>query len=124
MDVISKINELQIAPSWKQKFLAISESKPFGGGLVHEFGDKAKYKALPFWTKFSVWGLLIGVLFYFFKGMWKKGLVLMAVNVLVVVLSEAIPALALLLYLPMVIAFAQANIDYYRKMVLGEDFWW
>jgi len=25
---------------------------------------------------------------------------------------------------PTVVAFAQANIDYYRKVVLDEKFWW
>jgi len=33
MDVVSKIESLQVAPSWKQKFLAIAETKPIGGGL-------------------------------------------------------------------------------------------
>ena len=80
MDVQSQINSLNIVPSWKQKFLAISESKPVGGGIGHEFGDREKYKALPFWTKFSIWGLLFGALFYFFKGMWKKGLALIGLR--------------------------------------------
>ena len=132
MDVVSRINELHIAPSWKQKFLAISESKPIGGGWAHEFEDKAAYKALPFWTKFSVWGLLFGALFYFFKGMWKKALALIAMSIGLTILSEIfgegstgrdIFALASLI-MPIVAAFAQANIDYYRKIVLGEDFWW
>lgn len=132
MDVLSQINSLNITPSWKQKFLAISESKPIAGGWSHEFDDKEKYKALPFWTKFSIWGLLFGALFYFFKGMWKKGLALIGLNIGLVILSEMFGEdsggrdifLFASYTVPIIAAFAQANIDYYRKVVLNEDFWW
>ena len=132
MDVQSQINSLNIVPSWKQKFLAISESKPVGGGIGHEFGDREKYKALPFWTKFSIWGLLFGALFYFFKGMWKKGLALIGLNIGLAVLSgmfsEGSGSGDIFVFasyaLHIVAAFAQANIDYYRKVVLNENFWW
>jgi hypothetical protein len=129
MDVSEKIESLRVTPSWKEKFKAIAETKPIGGGLKPEFEDEGKYKTLPFWTKFSAWGLLFGALFYFFKGMPKKGIVLIAMAIILPSVIVAIfPQNGILLFgayiLPTVAAFAHANIDYYRKLVLGEDFWW
>ena len=128
MDVMTTIDNLKIAPSWKEKFKAISEAGPVGGGFGHEFENKAKYKALPFWTKFSGWGLLFGIFFYLFKGMWKKAISIMALMIVIEILIELFPKNDILVFasyiLPTIIVFAQANIDYYRKMVLGENFWW
>jgi hypothetical protein len=119
---------ISISQNWKEKFKAIAETNPIVGGWAHEFEDKAKYKALPFWTKFSVWGLIFGIFFYLFKGMWKKALSVVGIIMVLSVLEEAFPnnkILAMGSYIiPGVIFFIQGNIDYYRKVVLGEDFWW
>jgi hypothetical protein len=60
--------------------------------------------------------------------MWKKALSVVGIIMVLSVLEEAFPnnkMLAMSSYIiPAVIFFVQGNIDYYRKVVLGEDFWW
>lgn len=127
MDERETIEALRIIPKWKEKFLAISETKPLGGGWTPEFEDKAKYKDLPFWTKYNAWGLLFGVLFYFFKGMWKKGLLILGLTIVLSTIANATHNGGLLFVsyvMPSLIVIIHSNIDYYRKIVLGEDFWW
>jgi len=122
-----KIEALVIVPSWKEKFLAIAETKPIGGGWAPEFGDKAKYKALPFWTKYSVYGLLFSIFFYLSKGMWKKAILIVVAYTIVqqVAISlDSVPLFFGSIILGVLIPTINGNIDYYRKVVLGEDFWW
>lgn len=128
MEVVEKIEALDVSQAWKEKFKAIAETGPKFGGAAPTFEDQVKYKALPFWTKFSIWGMIFGIFFYLFKGMWKKGLSVFGIVMALSVLADAFPdnkILAMGSYIiPMVIFFVQGNTDYYRKAVLGEDFWW
>ncbi len=127
MDERETIEALRIIPKWKEKFLAISETKPLGGGMAPQFEDKVKYKALPFWTKYSAWGLVFGIFFYFFKGMWKKALLILGLTIVLSIVAESIHSAPLMFasyVMPVIITLVHGNIDYYRKVVLGEDFWW
>lgn len=121
-----KIYSLPVTESWKFKFREIAESKPISFGLNLKFENKERYQRSEIWTKVNGWAILFGVFFYFFKGMWKKGLSLLGIAMICVWLSIDFPEssfFAVMTFLPSVLAAAYANSDYYRKMVLEEDFW-
>lgn len=126
IEIENKINTLAVDDSWKTKFRTLAEAEPISFGLIPKFKNEAIYKNSPITTKMNFWALLFGVFYYIAKGMWKKGIVLVAigfgVNVLLTLLfGEKAGNSAS--YGIMAIFAAFANFDYYRKMVLGEDFW-
>lgn len=82
-------------------------------------------------TSYYAPALVTSPVYYIAKGMWKKGLALLLACVLVViVLSIALEYFGLgkianaLGYGVSAVFAMRANIDYYKKMVLGENGWW
>jgi hypothetical protein len=78
---------------------------------------------------FNVWGFLFGPFYYLAKGMWKKAIVLFALCVVAVaivsIICEAMGVSDFITYFISSAVFGtRANIDYYKKMVLGDDGWW
>lgn len=70
---------------------------------------------------------LFGPLYYIAKGMWKKGLSLLFLSTactLVMVPFVPEPVLRGISFGFQALFAMNANVDYYRKKVLGEDFWW
>ena len=85
------------------------------------FGERMKF--------FNIWAFLFGPFYYFAKGMWKKAISLWAVSVLIIVILQAIfQALGLSDPATYIVAAAifgsRANIDYYKKIKLGDNNWW
>ncbi len=117
-------NELEsISESWKRTFELIEKA----GGVklpnfkTLSFGERIKF--------INIWAFLFGPFYYFAKGMWKKAISLWAVSVLIIVISQAIfqalgfsdPAT----YIVVAAIFgSRANIDYYKKIKLGDNNWW
>lgn len=124
-----KINTLSVDEKWKEKFRAISESGPIGNIPAPKFENEAKYKELPFFTKYNLLGFLFSWLYYLIKGMPKKAISIFLLTVFLQVLEENLQAgqtffAILSILLPAAIGFAHSNIDFYRTKVLNEDFWW
>lgn len=120
------IASLPVSESWKTKFRLIEKA----GGV-----KQPNFKALAFGERmkiaFNILGFLFGPIYYIVKGMWKKGLALFAacfVAVFVVALVLELMGLGRLAnavgYAAAAIFAVRANIDYYKKMVLGENGWW
>src|SRR5471032_3260321 len=90
------------------------------------FGDRVR-------VLFNIWALLFGPVYYAVKGMWRKGLALFfAIMAVLVVVELAADLLGIRetkinlisnIVIPLIFA-TRANIDYYKKMVLGENGWW
>lgn len=78
---------------------------------------------------FSIWGFLFGPFYYLVKGMWKKAISLTAVVfVLILVLDQILTAFELpgviTNFIGPAIFATRANVDYYKKIILGENGWW
>lgn len=81
--------------------------------------------------QFNVLAFLFGPLYYVAKGMWRKGISLFIVCVAAVIAIEFFLAAIgfgrmgkALSYGVAAVYAVRANIDYYRKMVLGENGRW
>lgn len=112
---------------WLEKFAALQK----GGGvdlpqsIELTLGERSK-------VLFNIWAFLFGPLYYLAKGMWKKALSLSAIALaLCLALRWTLGALGLgashfatlsLLIGPALFA-TRANVDYFKKMVLGDNGW-
>ena len=121
------IEALPVSEKWKERFKAIAHA---GGVKFPNLKDLPKNERRKAYS-FNVLAFLFGPVYYIAKGMWKKGLALLLACVLVViVLSIALGYFGLgkianaLGYGVSAVFAMRANIDYYKKMVLGENGWW
>jgi hypothetical protein len=75
---------------------------------------------------FNVWGFLFGIIYYFHHKLIKKGLLYLAVSIVIVLFQMSfIPELDNVSYLVTCLIFAtRANIDLYGKYVLNNDDKW
>jgi hypothetical protein len=120
------IDSLPVSDSWKLKFRLLQKA-----GGPSQKNLKALSSGERFKITLNLLALLFGPLYYLAKGMWKKALSLFAVCVAAIVvigfaldlvgLSEIANALG---YGTAAVFGVRANIDYYKKMVLGENGWW
>ena len=121
------IDSLPVSATWKKRFNWLKKA---GGPSMPNLKTmpKAERKGFSF---FNILAFLFGPFYYLAKGMWRKGISLFIVCAAVVIALE---------FLLVMIGFGQfgkalgygvsavfavrANIDYYKKMVLGENNWW
>ncbi len=82
-------------------------------------------------SAFNILALLFGPFYYITKGMWRKAISLFLVCVVVVVILELLLEVAGFGsvgrapgYGVAAVFAVRANIDYYKKTVLGENGWW
>lgn len=116
-----------ISESWKKKFALIEKA---GGPKLPKVRD------LSFAERNSIifnWlGALFNGFYYLAKGMWKKAITLTALSVVITLVSDIVfsaagfpkVATAFSIALPVAIFGARANIDFYKKVVLGDNGWW
>lgn len=115
-----------VSESWKKKFALIEKA---GGPKLPKIRD------LSFAERMAAFNWLGGIfcwIYYLIKGMWRKAITLTVLCVVVslildLVLSVAgFPKLAdkLVMVLPIAIFGTRANIDFYKKVVLGDNGWW
>jgi len=119
-----KINSLDVSDSWKAKFLTIARAKPINFGFIPKFENP---KELKFSAKFNFLSFFFNVIYYAIKGMWKKALAILGLNiVLIVIVSMINPNFAQFVsYGVAGLAAGMANNDFYRFKVLDEgNFWW
>jgi len=117
-----------LGPKWVHNFALLEQA----GGVrlprlgTLPLGDRARLLV-------NIWALIFGPIYYAAKGMWRKGLALFLAMMVVLVLVELAAELlgigdkkielASDIVVPFIFA-ARANIDYYKKMVLGDNGWW
>lgn len=79
--------------------------------------------------KFNIWAFLFGPLYYLFKGMWKKATVrwlpgAAAVFLLGYASPDGIDFVTFIVTIATAVWCARrANVDYYSKIVLGDNGW-
>lgn len=117
----------ELPRSWQQRFAFYDE---YGVPNTSPESREA-YRALPFGSKIrlnaNIWGFLFGPIYFFVKGMWRKGLVLLALAVAlaVVVIGVGAPDIidrAASLVVP-ALAMTTANYAYYLHVVKGSQSW-
>jgi hypothetical protein len=120
------IDALPVSTRWKTKFKLIREA---GGPRLPRMKELSVGDRLR--AGFNLLAFLLGPFYYLAKGMWRKAITLFAVC------AVAVIALAILLeflglgqlasslgYGVAAVFAVRANIDYYKKMVLGDNGWW
>jgi len=120
----STISAQEISDAWKKKFALLEKA---GGPKLPKaselaFGDRIN-------AVFNVWGFLFGPFYYLAKGMWKKAIVLTILCIVAIVIIEMILrnmgiSGTITNFIAPAIFATRANIDYYKKIMLGENGWW
>ncbi|MFN7571514.1 MAG: DUF2628 domain-containing protein [Betaproteobacteria bacterium] len=121
------IESLPISEIWKKRFRWLRKA---GGPSMKNIKDMPISERIRGST-FNILAFLFGPFYYIAKGMWRKGVALFVVCVVVVVLLDIVLTLSgfakvgkALGYGVSAVFAVRANIDYYKKMVLGENGWW
>ncbi len=112
--IASSIESLNVSEKWKVKFRLIEKA----GGRIG-YGCPNISVLTPKERKeigFNFWGFFFASMFYFVKGMWAKGLILLTVSI---VLGLIFPPIAAVVWCWCGMA---ANGDYYRLKVLNRQF--
>lgn len=113
-----------ISDSWKKKFDLMEKAGGVKMQRIKELSFNEKNQVL-----FNVWGFLFGPIYYLAKGMWKKGISLTIASILAITIVEVIcQKFGFSDFITNFIAGAifatRANIDYYKKIKLGDNEWW
>ncbi|CUV65891.1 conserved membrane hypothetical protein [Sulfurovum sp. enrichment culture clone C5] len=109
--------------TWMKRFDFFKEH---GAPNTQTFKDA--FKPLPFGERVTIgmnfWAFFFSFIYFFIKGMWKKGLVLLGIFVLLSIIASIVGSQGLATGLR--IAFGMlagiiANYSFYQKEILGED---
>lgn len=133
--LMEKIESLDVKESWKEKFRLFAEAGLKSGGFFPKFENKdvlkgkyrAEFNTSPFLLAIISGGLFT-IFYYIYLGLYKKSGLLFILLIIITVVAEAVTQdtksylLAMLLLAGYSANFV--NYDFYRKKVLGEDFWW
>jgi hypothetical protein len=121
------IDSLPVSATWKKRFTWLKKA---GGPSMPNFKTMPKAERKGF-NQFNILAFLFGPFYYLAKGMWRKGISLFVVCFAVVIALELLlvmigfgPIGKALGYGISAVYAIRANIDYYKKMVLGENGWW
>ena len=122
---INSSNEIEsVSDSWKRKFDLFEKAGGVKSSNLRKLSFQERMK-----VGFSIWAFLFGPFFYLVKGMWKKAISLSGVSVLVIIILEmvcmvlGIPDTITNVVFPAIFA-SRANVDYYKKVKLGDNGWW
>lgn len=116
-----------VSPSWQKRFDFFNTY-----GLPNSTPEsKAAYQALTFLERLkltsNILAFLFGPIYFFVKGMWRKGLTLLgiffAVEVVLVVLNVSDTLVRAIGFGLAAIAMTTANYAYYLHVVRGSQSW-
>jgi len=135
-NLVDIINSLEIAIELKElfKLMATSGLKRKVLGVPFFVSDDPRLKLWNFiGAKKSIVSLLaffLGPVFYFAKGMWRKGVTVLVFFLLMAIgfsfLPGTLSVIAVLCsaFFLMLLSALMAKYDYYRKVILSQRFWW
>lgn len=122
------IDGLPVSDKWKEKFRLFRKA---GAPAFSRLKDLPAGERKRAGFGFNLFAFLFGPFYYLAKGMWRRGLSLMVVCIAVVAGLEIMFELLgwkrlgnALGYGVAAVYAVRANIDYYKKMVLGDNGWW
>lgn len=126
---MSAQNHLDLSPKWQARFNFFDRH---GAPATAEF--KQNWKTLPFGQRFKIrmnlFALFFGWIYFFVLGLWRKGLVLVALTLVMGIIASLLPdgALFTALVRGVGIGYAllvatSANYAYYLDRVKGSRSW-
>ena len=122
------IDHLPVSDKWKEKFRVYRKA---GAPEFSRFGELTPEERKRATFGFNILAFLFGPFYYLAKGMWRRGVTLLVVAVIVVAMIDIVFGLmgwarlgSALGYGIAAIYAVRANLDYYKKMVLGDNGWW
>jgi hypothetical protein len=117
--VFTESSQNDISDSWKNKFRLIDKA---GGPNFSKFKDLEFRERL--YISFNIWAFLFGVFYYAAKGMWKKGLTLLVISIIIFTIIDMLFGIGNYFGMGVAAIFgSRANIDYYKKIIHGDDEW-
>lgn len=123
----ANIDALDVSDTWKKRFRVIRTA---GGPGLPNWKHMSRAQRRPT-VHFNILAFLFGPIYYLAKAMWRKAITLfLACFTVVFVLAMAMELTGFgryagaLGYGAAAVFAVRANIDYYKKMVLGDDGWW
>jgi len=121
------IDSLPVSATWKKRFKWIRKA---GGPSMPNLKTMPRAERKGF-NQFNILAFLFGPFYYLAKGMWRKSISLFVVCAAVVIALEFLLVMIgferfgkALGYGVSTVFAIRANIDYYKKMVLGKNGWW
>lgn len=117
------IDALEVNESWKEKFRLIEEAGGFNGLYIRNPGVLSFRERLA--LTFNLGGLLLGPIYYFWKGMWVKGTLYIALAIAFAALHY-LHGIPFTQYLILPLQFLLANLatgDYYLWKVHKKQLW-
>ena len=121
------IDSLPVSDTWKKRFNWIRKA---GGPSMPNLKTMPRAERKGF-NQFNILAFLFGPFYYLAKGMWRKSISLFVVCAAVVIALEFLLVMIgferfgkALGYGVSTVFAIRANIDYYKKMVLGKNGWW
>lgn len=129
-NITNDIETLDVSEGWKVKFKNIQRAKPSSFGLIPKFEETDK-TLIKNAMKLNILAFIFGPFYYILKGLWKKAISLFLVLFVTGMILEILWNIIFDSNMPIYIYFGinviwglNANIDFYRKKVLNENFWW
>ena len=129
---LNALHSSKLPLSLQQKVTAARQiTDSYGLFVTVSKGDSIKDRYKNTWTVFSVVAFFFMWIPYMIRGMWKKGLVFLGIQILAIVISMIFyPSSAVnsamnivVLCLNILAATSYFN-DLWRKYAQGQDFWW
>jgi hypothetical protein len=122
------IDRLPVSEKWKEKFRLFRKAGAPKFSRLKDLPPEERKRAS---FGFNILAFLFGPFYYLAKGMWRRGVTLLVVCIAVVAGLEILFAAVgwhrlgnALGYGIAAVYAVRANIDYYKKMVLGDNGWW
>jgi len=108
-------------PEWKSVFDLIERA---GGPKMPDAEKLSLNERISVY--FSVWGFLLGPIYYLAKGMWKKGITLFVggIAIIVTLITAIGQDMAFTNFIIPAIFSSRANIDYYKKIIMNDNGWY
>ena len=114
----------KVSDNWQRKFTLIEKAggPKMPNARALKFGERNK-------IVFNIWAFLFGPFYYLAKGMWRKAITLSAICVIgVVVVGLILDAMNIssgfLGFVGPAVFSVRANVDFYKKVMLGQNGWW
>lgn len=118
--------EADVSALWRIRFDLVEKAGGPSRPLLKQLRLGERFRLL-----FNLWAFLFGVFYYLAKGMWRKAIAMTLVAVCAtVVVNLVFPegdsgSVKFALNGAMAAWFSiQANVSYYKKVVLGDNGWW
>lgn len=112
-----------ISESWKRRFRLIEQA---GGAGLPNFKNLSMQDRLA--VNFNLLALLFSLIYYLIKGMWKQGIVYFCLAFVALLVLQAMGASESVLRIAQVLSAllfgSRANVNYYKKVVLGDETSW